>query len=70
MEGVFSDRVHIERKGNDFFLRLSGRALINVNEFVNRIQGTTQIVTVAEREVTEITPHWMIMRIPFGVLEI
>lgn len=56
MEGVISDRIHIERKGKDFFLRLSGRPLINVNEFVNRIPGTTSPALLAEPRIEEVTP--------------
>lgn len=56
MEGVSSDRIHIERKGTDFFLRLSGRPLINISEFVNRLPGTASAASVMDVEADEVTP--------------
>lgn len=56
MEGVSSDRIHIERKGTDFFLRLSGRPLIDVNEFVNRLPGIVPAGAAGEAEPEEVTP--------------
>lgn len=78
MEGVYSDRIHMEKKGNGFFLRLSGRSLINVTDYINRFPGTppipgieekeTELLTLPEQQKEEFTEHTRIqwMLIQFG----
>lgn len=77
MKTAPSDRVHVQRKGDSYFLRISGKPLIDVTEFLNKyplpetkseIQPDQEDITPIEQQASEIHEHTRIqgMLVQFG----